>query len=191
MANDSEVTEAQRGYDEPKIPELEKAPSSSLGAPIQCPPQSSKRPLEAPVLEFKSNNSILAFVMSGMSAAGHVLVLWAIKRNEHPGAERNPKVWRRQDAVSPQGRGVADVSHAMDHPFSTPSKDGEGACYTSLISDICYPPQEDSTYFTGILQKENGHVTTSESPEELSTPGPSLPDVPGTEPHGLLVLILE
>ncbi|XP_054423458.1 reticulon-1 isoform X2 [Pteronotus mesoamericanus] len=73
----------------------------------------------------------------------------------------------------------------MDHPFSTASKDGEGACYTSLISDVCYPPQEDSTYFTGILQKENGHVTTSESPEELSTPGPSLPDVPGMEPHGL------
>ncbi|KAM5340006.1 reticulon-1 isoform 2-T4 [Glossophaga mutica] len=73
----------------------------------------------------------------------------------------------------------------MDHPFSTASKDGEGACYTSLISDVCYPPQEDSTYFTGILQKENGHVTTSESPEELSTPGPSLADVPGTEPHGL------
>lgn len=81
--------------------------------------------------------------------------------------------------------GVADVSRAMDHPFSTASKDGEGACYTSLISDICYPPQEDSTYFTGILQKENGHITTSESPEELSTPGPSLPDVPGTEPRGL------
>lgn len=73
----------------------------------------------------------------------------------------------------------------MDHPFSTASKDGEGACYTSLISDICYPPQEESTYFTGILQKENGHITTSESPEELSTPGPSLPDVPGMEPHGL------
>ncbi|XP_016053757.1 PREDICTED: reticulon-1 isoform X1 [Miniopterus natalensis] len=73
----------------------------------------------------------------------------------------------------------------MDHPFSTASEDGEGACYTSLISDICYPPQEESTYFTGILQKEDGHVTASESPEELSTRGPSLPDVPGTEPHGL------
>lgn len=74
----------------------------------------------------------------------------------------------------------------MDHPFSTASKDGEGACYTSLISDICYPPQEDSTYFIGILQKENGHLTASESPEELSNPGPSLADMPGTEPHGLL-----
>ncbi|XP_006767781.2 PREDICTED: reticulon-1 [Myotis davidii] len=84
-----------------------------------------------------------------------------------------------------KSQGVADVSRAMDHPFSTASKDGEGACYTSLISDICYPPQEDSTYFTGILQKENGHITTSESPEELSTSGPSLPDVPGTEPRGL------
>ncbi|XP_053529258.1 reticulon-1 isoform X2 [Artibeus jamaicensis] len=81
--------------------------------------------------------------------------------------------------------GLVDVSRAMDRPFSTASEDGEGTCYTSLISDVCYPPQEDSTYFTGILQKENGHVTTSESPEELSTPGPSLADVPGTEPHGL------
>ncbi|KAF5922782.1 hypothetical protein HPG69_013127 [Diceros bicornis minor] len=73
----------------------------------------------------------------------------------------------------------------MDHTFSTASKDGEGACYTSLISNICYPPREDSSYFTGILQKENGHVTTSESPEELSTPGPSLSDVTGMEPRGL------
>ncbi|XP_054546766.1 reticulon-1 isoform X2 [Talpa occidentalis] len=83
-------------------------------------------------------------------------------------------------------RGAADVASAMDRTFSTASKDGEGACYTSLISDICYPPREDSTYFTGILQKENGHLATSESAEELSTPRPSLPDVPGTEPHGLL-----
>uniref|UniRef100_A0A2K6GIB3 Reticulon n=1 Tax=Propithecus coquereli TaxID=379532 RepID=A0A2K6GIB3_PROCO len=81
--------------------------------------------------------------------------------------------------------GVADVSSAMDHTFSTTSKDEEGACYTSLISDICYPPREDSTYFTGILQKENGHVPISESPEELGAPSPSLPDVPGIEPHGL------
>lgn len=89
-------------------------------------------------------------------------------------------------AMGTASTGAADGSGAMDHTFSTASKDGEGACYTSLISDICYPPQEDSTYFTGILQKENGHVTTSESPEELSTPGRSLPDVPGMEPHGLL-----
>lgn len=73
----------------------------------------------------------------------------------------------------------------MDRTFSTAAKDGEGLCYTSLISDICYPPREDSTYFTGILQKENSHITASESPEELRTPGPSLPDVPGTEPRGL------
>ncbi|XP_053457581.1 reticulon-1 isoform X1 [Nycticebus coucang] len=81
--------------------------------------------------------------------------------------------------------GVADVSSARDHTFSTTSEDGEGACYTALISDVCYPPQEDSTYFTGILQKENGHVPTSESPEELGGPGRSLPDVPGIEPRGL------
>ncbi|XP_054986050.1 reticulon-1 isoform X2 [Sorex araneus] len=73
----------------------------------------------------------------------------------------------------------------MDRTFSAEPKDGDGACYTSLISDVRYPPQEDSTYFTGILQKENGHVTTSESPEELSPPGPPFPDVPGTEPPGL------
>ncbi|KAM5241629.1 reticulon-1 isoform 1-T1 [Hipposideros larvatus] len=88
-------------------------------------------------------------------------------------------------AMETASTGAADVSSAMDHPLSTASKDGEGACYTSLISDICYPPQEESTYFTGILQKENGHIIASESPEELSTPRPSLPDVPGMEPHGL------
>nr|XP_012317837.1 reticulon-1 isoform X2 [Aotus nancymaae] len=80
---------------------------------------------------------------------------------------------------------VAGASGAMDHTFSTTSKDEEGSCYTSLISDIGYPHQEDSTYFTGILQKENGHVTFSESPEELGTPGSSLPDVPGIESHSL------
>lgn len=79
---------------------------------------------------------------------------------------------------------MAAVSSALDHS-STTRQDGEGACYTSLISDICYAPQEDSTYFTGILQKENGHITTSENPEELGTPGTSLPDVPGMESHGL------
>ncbi|XP_006864654.1 PREDICTED: reticulon-1 isoform X1 [Chrysochloris asiatica] len=89
-------------------------------------------------------------------------------------------------AMETASTGMANPSSALGHAFSTPPKDGEGACYTSLISDICYPPQVDSTYFTGILQKENGHASSSESPDELSTPGPSLPDVPGTEPHGLL-----
>ncbi|XP_006891836.1 PREDICTED: reticulon-1 isoform X1 [Elephantulus edwardii] len=79
---------------------------------------------------------------------------------------------------------MADAPRAMDHTFSTASNE-EGTCYTSLISDISYSPQVDTTYFTGILQKENGHVNSSESPEELSTPGPPLPDVHGTEPHGL------
>ncbi|XP_016017893.2 reticulon-1 isoform X1 [Rousettus aegyptiacus] len=88
-------------------------------------------------------------------------------------------------AMETASTGAADVSSAIDHPFSTASRGGEKTCYTSLISDICYPSQEESTYFTGILQKENGHATTSETPEELSTPGPSLPDVPGTEPRGL------
>ncbi|GAB1297513.1 Reticulon-1 [Apodemus speciosus] len=82
--------------------------------------------------------------------------------------------------------GLAAVPDALDHSSSSTLKDGEGECYTSLISDTCYPPREDSAYFTGILQKENGHITTSESPEELETPGPSLPEVPGMEPRGLL-----
>ena len=81
---------------------------------------------------------------------------------------------------------MAAVPDALDHSPSSTLKDGEGACYTSLISDVCYPPREDSAYFTGILQKENGHITTSESPEEPETPGPSLPEVPGMEPQGLL-----
>lgn len=81
---------------------------------------------------------------------------------------------------------MAAVPDALDHSSSSTLKDGEGACYTSLISDICYSTREDPAYFTGILQKENGHITTSESPEELGTPGPSLQEVPGMEPHGLL-----
>ncbi|XP_020034532.2 reticulon-1 isoform X1 [Castor canadensis] len=89
-------------------------------------------------------------------------------------------------ATETASTGVAAVSSALDHSFSTTLEDGKGACYTSLISDNCYPPKEDSTYFTGIFQKENGHITTSETPEELGTLGATLPDVPGMEPHGLL-----
>ncbi|KAI5946358.1 Reticulon-1 [Manis javanica] len=98
----------------------------------------------------------------------------AASRDQCSGPARPPPV-----AMETASTGAAEVT------FSTASKDGEGSCYTSLISDTCYPPKEESTYFTGILQKENGQATTSESPEELSTPGPSLPDVPGTELHGL------
>ncbi|XP_037596351.1 reticulon-1 isoform X2 [Cebus imitator] len=107
----------------------------------------------------------------------------------HPGCDRATR-WK-QPCSQHHGAdmdlcySMAGASSAMDHTFSTTSKDEEGSCYTSLISDICYPPQEDSTYFTGILQKENGHVTISESPEELGTPGTSLPDVPGIESHSL------
>uniref|UniRef100_A0A8C0QAL7 Reticulon n=1 Tax=Canis lupus familiaris TaxID=9615 RepID=A0A8C0QAL7_CANLF len=104
----------------------------------------------------------------------------AAPRELDSGPARPPPV-----AMETASTGAADVSRAGDHTFSTASKDREGSCYTSLISNICYPPREDSTYFTGILQKENGQVTTSESPGELSTPEPALPDVPGTEPRGL------
>ncbi|XDB54273.1 hypothetical protein ABFV05_007889 [Capra hircus] len=104
----------------------------------------------------------------------------AAPRELGSGPARPPPV-----AMETASTGASDVSRAMDHTFSTVAKDGEGVCYTSLISDIYYPPREDATYFTGILQKENGHITASESPEELRPPGSSLPDVPGTEPHGL------
>ncbi|XP_047623416.1 reticulon-1 isoform X1 [Phacochoerus africanus] len=87
-------------------------------------------------------------------------------------------------AMETASTGAADVSRATDHTFATAARDGGGVCYTSLISDICYPPREDSTYFTGILQKENGHIATSESPEEVRTTRPSFPDVPVTEPRG-------
>ncbi|XP_038193214.1 reticulon-1 isoform X1 [Arvicola amphibius] len=97
------------------------------------------------------------------------------------GPARSPPV-----AMETASTGVAAVPDALDHSSSSIPKDGEGACYTSLISDICYPSREDPAYFTGILQKENGHITTSESPEGLGTPGPSLPEVPGMESHGLL-----
>ncbi|KFO22868.1 Reticulon-1 [Fukomys damarensis] len=80
---------------------------------------------------------------------------------------------------------AAALASGLDHSFLTTPEDAEGACYTSLISNICYSPQEESTYFTGILQKDNGHITTSESPEELGTPGPSLPEAPGMESRGL------
>ncbi|XP_065796685.1 reticulon-1 isoform X1 [Muntiacus reevesi] len=104
----------------------------------------------------------------------------AAPRELGSGPARPPPV-----AMETASTGASDVSRATDHTFSTVAKDGEGMCYTSLISDIYYPPREDATYFTGILQKENGHITASESPEELRSPGPSLPDVPGTEPRGL------
>uniref|UniRef100_A0A8D2AUE6 Reticulon n=1 Tax=Sciurus vulgaris TaxID=55149 RepID=A0A8D2AUE6_SCIVU len=104
----------------------------------------------------------------------------AAPRELGSGPARPPPV-----AMETASTGMAAISSALDLS-STTRQDGEGACYTSLISDICYAPQEDSTYFTGILQKENGHITTtSENPEELGTPGASLPDVPGMESRGL------
>nr|XP_027785417.1 reticulon-1 isoform X1 [Marmota flaviventris] len=103
----------------------------------------------------------------------------AVPRELGSGPARPPPV-----AMETASTGMAAVSSALDRS-STTRQDGEGACYTSLISDISYAPQEDSTYFTGILQKENGHISTSENPEELGTPGASLPDVPGMESRGL------
>ncbi|KAM4853676.1 reticulon-1 isoform 1-T1 [Thomomys bottae] len=97
------------------------------------------------------------------------------------GSARPPPV-----VVETASTGVAAVSSALDHSLIMTPKDGEGACYTSLISDIRYSPHEDATYFTGSFQKENGHITSSESPEEVGSPRPPLPDVPGMEPRGLL-----
>ncbi|KAM5273735.1 reticulon-1 isoform 1-T1 [Ctenodactylus gundi] len=101
-------------------------------------------------------------------------------RDPGSGPARPPPV-----AMETASTGMTALSGGLDHSFSTTPKEEEGACYTSLISDTHYSPPEDSTYFTGILQKENGHVTIAESPEELETPRPSLPEVPGVESRGL------
>ncbi|XP_042538522.1 reticulon-1 isoform X1 [Dipodomys spectabilis] len=100
-------------------------------------------------------------------------------REQGAGPARPPPV-----AMETASTGVAAIS--LDHSFTMTPKDEEGACYTSLISDMRTSPHEDATYFTGSFQKENGHITSSESPEELGSPRPPLPDVPGMEPHGLL-----
>ncbi|XP_062037346.1 reticulon-1 isoform X1 [Lepus europaeus] len=102
-------------------------------------------------------------------------------RDSGSGPARPPPV--AMETASTGAAGVA--SAAPDRASPATPEDREGACYTSLISDICSPPREGATYFTGILQKDDGRVTASESPEDLASPGPSLPDVPATEPRGL------
>ncbi|XP_040831586.1 reticulon-1 isoform X2 [Ochotona curzoniae] len=97
-------------------------------------------------------------------------------RDPGSGPARPPPV-----AMETASTGKADVQQATEQTFSTTPEDREGPCYTSLISDPCYPPREESTYFTGILQKDSGHSTTAKSPEDLAAPA-----VPGMEPRGLL-----
>ncbi|XP_056666814.1 reticulon-1 isoform X2 [Monodelphis domestica] len=79
---------------------------------------------------------------------------------------------------------VADEPYARDYTSSAAAKE-EGAFYTSLISDVHCSSQQDSMYFTGILQKEDNHTTSLESTEELNAQGPRLQDASGLESHAL------
>uniref|UniRef100_A0A4X2LHX8 Reticulon n=1 Tax=Vombatus ursinus TaxID=29139 RepID=A0A4X2LHX8_VOMUR len=79
---------------------------------------------------------------------------------------------------------VADDPYARDYTSPAAAKE-EGAFYTSLISDVHCSSQQDSMYFTGILQKEGNRATSSESTEEPNVRGPSLQEAPGLESHGL------
>ncbi|XP_074146357.1 reticulon-1 isoform X2 [Sminthopsis crassicaudata] len=80
--------------------------------------------------------------------------------------------------------GVADDLYARDYTSPAAAAKEEGAFYTSLISDV-HSSQQDSMYFTGILQKEDNHTTNSENTEELNAQGSSLQDASGLESHGL------
>ncbi|XP_043840637.1 reticulon-1 isoform X1 [Dromiciops gliroides] len=93
--------------------------------------------------------------------------------------EKHPPV-----AMETASTGVADDPYARDHTSPASAKE-EGAFYTSLISDVNCSSQQDSMYFTGILQKEDSHATSLESTEELNARGPSLQDASGLESHGL------
>ncbi|XP_036592139.1 reticulon-1 isoform X1 [Trichosurus vulpecula] len=93
--------------------------------------------------------------------------------------EKHPPV-----AMETASTGVADDPYARDYTSPAAAKD-EGAFYTSLISDVHCSSQQDSMYFTGILQKEDNHTTSSEGTEELNAHGPSLQEASGLESHGL------
>ncbi|EMP30662.1 Reticulon-1, partial [Chelonia mydas] len=75
--------------------------------------------------------------------------------------------------------------HLFDYSSTKTSKGGDRSFYTSLISDDRYTSPPDSTYFSGILQKENSHVTCSDSTEGFNTLGHSIQDVMGFESRGL------
>ncbi|XP_067410991.1 reticulon-1 isoform X2 [Emydura macquarii macquarii] len=79
----------------------------------------------------------------------------------------------------------AEASHIFDSSSTKASQGGNQSFYTSLISDDHYTSPPDSTYFTGILQKENSHVTCSDSTEGFNILGHSIQDVMGFESHGL------
>ncbi|XP_072485460.1 reticulon-1 isoform X2 [Notamacropus eugenii] len=80
--------------------------------------------------------------------------------------------------------GVADDPYERDYTSPAAAKD-EGAFYTSLISDVHCSSQQDSMYFTGILQKEDNRTASSEITEELNARSPSLQDASGLESRGL------
>ncbi|XP_044517958.1 reticulon-1 isoform X1 [Gracilinanus agilis] len=92
--------------------------------------------------------------------------------------EKHPPV-----AMETASTGVADEPYARDYTPAAAKE--EGAFYTSLISDVHCSSQQDSMYFTGILQKENNHTTHLESTAELNAQGPRLQDASGLESHAL------
>uniref|UniRef100_A0ACB8G678 Uncharacterized protein n=1 Tax=Sphaerodactylus townsendi TaxID=933632 RepID=A0ACB8G678_9SAUR len=70
------------------------------------------------------------------------------------------------------------TSHLYDYGSSKASD--RGTFYTSLISDDLYTSPQDSSYFSGIQPKGDGHVTTSDSTEGFHTQ-----DGTTFESHGL------
>ncbi|XP_030414353.1 reticulon-1 isoform X2 [Gopherus evgoodei] len=81
--------------------------------------------------------------------------------------------------------GDAEASDLFDYSSTKTSKGGDRSFYTSLIADDRYTSPPDSTYFSGILQKENSPVTCSDSTEGFNTTGHSIQDVMGFESRGL------
>ncbi|CAM4592590.1 unnamed protein product [Caretta caretta] len=110
------------------------------------------------------------------------------QRRDGDGAQQLPAGSPREHppvATATAPTGDAEASHLFDYGSTKTSKGGDRSFYTSLISDDCYTSPPDSTYFSGILQKENSHVTCSDSTEGFNTLGHSIQDVMGFESRGL------
>nr|XP_006135323.1 reticulon-1 isoform X1 [Pelodiscus sinensis] len=108
------------------------------------------------------------------------------QRRDGDGAQQPPPPGsaREQFPVTMATASTGDAKASRVFDYSS-TKGGDRSFYTSLISDDNYTPPPDSTYFTGILQKENSPVSCSDSTEEFNTLRHSIQNVMAYDSHGL------
>ncbi|XP_054827504.1 reticulon-1 isoform X1 [Eublepharis macularius] len=88
------------------------------------------------------------------SAAGAAARRWDAEGAQQPAAAFGSAKEPPPVAMATASTGGMAASHLYDFSSSKASDRGNGSFYTSLISDDLYTSPQDSSYFTGILPKE-------------------------------------